>query len=113
MTEQFLIKLAADAPILLVLLLVLWKGGQKLDKIGERLDRMTLAVKNLSSKIELVGKIQDMRLELHEERTASPAGNIVDVSAVVAARRPNNGAMPISTQITRPSWPAVADSEDE
>lgn len=115
MPPDLWIKLAADAPILCVLLLVLWKGGQKLDSLGERLDKMTNAVKAMSSKIELVGKIQDMRLELHEERTIGPG--MVDAVAVVGHRRPSNGAVPPSgiPRIVRPSWPegSAPDSEDE
>lgn len=114
MPSELLLKIAADAPILCVLLLVLWKGGQKLDALGERIDKMTNAVKSMSSKIELVGKIQDMRLELHEERTGAPG--IVDVSAVVGHRRSGNGAAPPSAGIPRggrPSWPEVANSDVE
>lgn len=117
MSPEMWVKLATDLPLLAVLLLVLWKGGQKLDKIGERIDKMTKVVSTLSSRIELLGKIQDMRLELHEERT-NVVGGHVDV-AVVAGRHvhPGNGAaapVPITPRAVRPSWPAVpTDVEDE
>jgi hypothetical protein len=116
MPPDLWIKLAADAPILCVLLLVLWRGGQKLDALGDRLDKMTNAVKSMSSKIELVGKIQDMRLELHEERTAGPG--VVDVSAVVGHRRSNGSVATPPTgipRVARPSWPegSATDVEEE
>lgn len=117
MSAEMWVKLATDLPLLAVLLLVLWKGGQKLDKIGERLDKMTNVVKTLSSKIELIGKIQDMRLELHEERTNAVGGH-VDAAVVVSRHaHPGNGAVPpapMTPRGARPSWLDVpADPEDE
>jgi len=110
MPADLLLKLAADAPILLVLLLVLWKGGHKLDKFGERLDKVTMAVKNLTSRIDLLGKIQDIRLDLHEERTSHPGNGYVEVSA----RRSSNGAQaPAERPAQRPSWPEPSAVEVE
>jgi hypothetical protein len=114
MPPDLWIKLAADAPILCVLLLVLWRGGQKLDTLGDRIDKMTSAVRSMCSKIELVGKLQDMRLELHEERTTG--AGVVDVAAVVAHRRSGNGAATPPTgipRVSRPSWPEGASSDVE
>jgi hypothetical protein len=112
MPADLLSKLIADAPILAVLLIVLFKGGDKLDKLGEKFDKMTLAVKGLSSKVEMIGKLTDARLELHEERTngtgrhsAVPAA----AAATVVTRGSANGAVPGP----HPSWPETPHDEDE
>lgn len=105
MPPELWTKLVADAPILAVLLIVLWKGGDKLDKIGEKFDKMTMAVKGLSAKVELIGKLQDVRLDLHEERTTGKH-SVVSASVVHGP----NGAVPPNT----PAWPngAAADEDD-
>lgn len=105
MPPELWTKLIADAPILGVLLIVLWKGGDKLDKIGEKFDKMTMAVKGLSSKVELIGKLQDVRLDLHEERST---GKHSAISATVS--HGPNGATPPSSP---PTWPAISPEEDD
>lgn len=99
MPSELWTKLIADAPILGVLLIVLWRGGEKLDKVGEKFDKMTLAVKNLGAKVELIGRLQDVRLDLHEERTTGTGKH----AAI-------NGAIPATRH---PSWPDTAKPDDE
>lgn len=100
-------RLVVDIPLLAVLLLVLWKGGEKVDKLGEKIDKMSTAVRGLSSRVELVGKLTDARLELHEERTTK---NGTVVKATVT-HIPTNG---VSTQhVTQPSWPDTPTDTDE
>lgn len=106
MPAELWTKLIADAPILAVLIIVLWKGGEKLDKL-------TLAVKTLSGKVELIGRIQDMRFDLHEERTAATGKHPAMTSngAGVAVRQANG--IPPSRRPPHPSWPEPPSGDDD
>ena len=114
-------RLIVDIPLLGVLLLVLWKGGDKLEKLGDKFDKfgenfnkLATAVKGLSSRVDMIGKLTDARLELHEERTTKN-GTIVTATMVRApiTHAPNNGAL-VPQRITQPSWPDTpTDADDE
>lgn len=108
-------RLIADAPILGVLLIVLWRGGEKLDKLGEKLDKLTGTVKNLGAKVEMVGKIQDVRLDLHEERVETGGHTTVSNGAAAAVRHANGSAPGSAKRHPHPSWPAdkLAGEDDE
>lgn len=97
MPTELWTKLAADAPILLILLLVLWRGDNKFDKLIERLDKLTLTMKGLTSKVEMIGRLQDARFDLHEERST---------------KHPTNGAAPNGASPRAPSWPDVKEDEE-
>lgn len=110
MSPELLTKLIADAPILAVLLLVLWRGGEKLDKLGEKIDKVTNAVKNLGAKVELIGKLQDVRLDLHEERTTGSHAAVTASAASTILRGQNGTNAP---RLPHPSWPGPTSDEDE
>lgn len=117
MSAELIAKIIMDAPLLGVLLLVLWKGGDKADSLGKKMDKQTdatnkqtLAINSLAAKVELIGKIQDVRLELHEERTGKhQAVTSKGATTVLTA----NGAAPSTRRPPHPSWPDDHDSEDE
>lgn len=105
MPAELWTKLIADAPILAVLIIVLWKGGEKLDKL-------TLAVKTLSGKVELIGRIQDMRFDLHEERT-SATGKYAAIAPNGAGRTQTNGTPPAQQRVAHPSWPEPPSTDED
>lgn len=92
-------KLIADAPLVALLFVVFWRGGEKIDKL-------TATIKGLSSKVEMIGRLQDARLDLHEERTGPKHSTLKELA---------NGAVPPSRngRALHHSWPETVVSDDE
>lgn len=113
-------KLITDLPILFVLILVLVKGGEKFDKfgekfdkLGEKVDKLTSSMRSLGGKVELIGKVQDVRLDLHEERITETGKHQAVTTSVAAAAIHMNGAAPTTRRPPHASWPDTKIDEDE